>query len=263
MFRDSFTGRQAVGNTITGLYTLLPGAYLVSALYEGPSSSFITDIVQIAVILGIGGWTGTILCSPTLLGTTRGLLWQSPTATTPNQNLRHSTSDPINTNMGRRPPPPRPPMHVRRQSLPVHLDLHNGNGVGGGGNSNASSVSGMYRRHTNVHQLHPHQIQGHGRKFSMGAVPTPGTSYNSGGAMMHRRLSSRDDGAQHRQHRSKASNGSYSSYDYHHQQQQHPFHQHQPHPRHNRGDTGGGHNRNESNVSVFDFDHPTSTMLFF
>jgi len=72
-----FTGRQAVGNTVAGMYVLLPGAYLVTSLYKADiDGSFLTGIIQQAIIIGVGGWTGSILCSPTLLGTTRGLLWQ-------------------------------------------------------------------------------------------------------------------------------------------------------------------------------------------
>jgi uncharacterized membrane protein YjjB (DUF3815 family) len=72
-----FTGRQAVGNTVAGLYVLLPGAYLVRSLYSSDlQANFFIDIIQNSVIIGIGAWTGTILCSPTLLGTTKGLLAQ-------------------------------------------------------------------------------------------------------------------------------------------------------------------------------------------
>lgn len=39
-------------------------------------SSFFLDIIQKAVVIGIGAWTGSLLCSPTLLGTTSGLLNQ-------------------------------------------------------------------------------------------------------------------------------------------------------------------------------------------
>lgn len=72
-----FTGRQAVGNTVAGLYVLLPGAYLVATLYTSETDGFYTDIVLNAILIGIGAWTGTMLCSPTLLGTTRGLLLQA------------------------------------------------------------------------------------------------------------------------------------------------------------------------------------------
>jgi uncharacterized membrane protein YjjB (DUF3815 family) len=78
-----FTGRQAVGNTVAGLYVLLPGAYLVRSLYSSDlDATLFIDIVQNSVIIGVGAWTGTILCSPTLLGTTKGLLAQQS---------RHST----------------------------------------------------------------------------------------------------------------------------------------------------------------------------
>jgi hypothetical protein len=69
-----FTGRQALGNTIAGLYVLLPGAYLVSEVYKDQIEGFLSNIILRAVIIGLGAWTGTILCSPTLLGTNRGLL---------------------------------------------------------------------------------------------------------------------------------------------------------------------------------------------
>jgi uncharacterized membrane protein YjjP (DUF1212 family) len=70
-----FTGRQGVGNTVAGIYVLLPGAYLVDALFSSNiSSEFFTNIILRAVVIGIGAWTGTMICSPTLLGTTGGLL---------------------------------------------------------------------------------------------------------------------------------------------------------------------------------------------
>ncbi|CAB9498910.1 Pheromone-regulated membrane protein 10 [Seminavis robusta] len=87
-----FTGRQAVGNTVAGLYVLVPGAYLVTSLYSTTiDGSFFSDIIIRAIIIGIGGWTGTILCSPTLLGTTRGLMWQQPGKNKSN-DLRHGPS---------------------------------------------------------------------------------------------------------------------------------------------------------------------------
>lgn len=80
-----FTGRQALGNTVAGLYVLLPGAYLVTTVYENSIEGFLMSIIVRAVIIGLGAWTGTILCSPTLLGTNRGLLNQGggmPTGST-------------------------------------------------------------------------------------------------------------------------------------------------------------------------------------
>jgi uncharacterized membrane protein YjjP (DUF1212 family) len=72
-----FTGRQSVANTIAGLYVLLPGAYLVTSLYASEvTGDFFVGIVERAVGIGIGAWTGSVLCSPTLLGTTRGLAAQ-------------------------------------------------------------------------------------------------------------------------------------------------------------------------------------------
>jgi len=245
-----------VGNTVTGLYTLLPGAYLVSALYIGPSSSYVTDILKIAVILGIGGWTGTILCSPTLLGTTRGLLWQSPTVA---PNLRHSTSDAVYDNTRhQRPKPPPPPAarHVRRQSLPVHLELHSGDG-----NSNSSSISGMHRRASASAPHHRQYRPGHGRKLSFGGIPVPASSAR------HRRFCSMGaagsgigSAANHQRQRSRGK-GSLSPH------QNHPIHRQRQHHHHlgGNGDARGGrgHAREDSDASLFDFDQPTSTMLFF
>jgi hypothetical protein len=74
LFLESFTGRQAIANTVAGIYILLPGSYLVSSSYTGSvDSNFITDALRMSIVIGVGGWTGTILCSPALLG---GLLWQ-------------------------------------------------------------------------------------------------------------------------------------------------------------------------------------------
>lgn len=73
-----FNGRQAVGNTVAAIYALVPGAYLVRSLLstKGIGTTFFLDIVQRGVIIGLGAWTGTILCSPALLGTTQGLISQ-------------------------------------------------------------------------------------------------------------------------------------------------------------------------------------------
>jgi len=72
-----FTGRQALGNTVAGLYVLLPGAYLVTSVTTDKIEGFLTQIILRAIIIGIGAWTGTILCSPTLLGVNRGLVQHS------------------------------------------------------------------------------------------------------------------------------------------------------------------------------------------
>mmetsp|Transcript_38896 Transcript_38896/g.82995 ORF Transcript_38896/g.82995 Transcript_38896/m.82995 type:complete len:230 (+) Transcript_38896:318-1007(+) len=79
-----FTGRQALGDTVTGLYVLLPGAYLVNGLFAAAEdnvihSALLSNIVVIAVTIGLGGWAGTLLCSPTILGTNRGMLRKSAT----------------------------------------------------------------------------------------------------------------------------------------------------------------------------------------
>jgi uncharacterized membrane protein YjjP (DUF1212 family) len=72
-----FTGRQAVGNTIAGLYALLPGAYAVATMYSSEADAFYTGVLINAILIGLGAWTGTMLCSPTVFGTTSGLLTQA------------------------------------------------------------------------------------------------------------------------------------------------------------------------------------------
>lgn len=68
-----FTGREALGNTFAGLYALVPGTYMVQTLMEATKSGFVENVLTTAVVIGLGGWTGTILCSPTILGKTSGL----------------------------------------------------------------------------------------------------------------------------------------------------------------------------------------------
>jgi uncharacterized membrane protein YjjP (DUF1212 family) len=69
-----FTGRQAMGNTIAGLYVLVPGAYLVNALFSRISFDFVGPVIVNAAIIGTGAWAGTIFCSPTIVGTTAARL---------------------------------------------------------------------------------------------------------------------------------------------------------------------------------------------
>jgi uncharacterized membrane protein YjjB (DUF3815 family) len=65
-----FTGCQALGNTIAGLFVLVPGAYLVAALFSDLTFDVIVPVILNAAIIGIGAWTGTIVISPTIVGTT-------------------------------------------------------------------------------------------------------------------------------------------------------------------------------------------------
>lgn len=69
-----FTGRQAMGNTIAGLFVLVPGAYLVNALFSDLTFNFIGPVIVNAAIIGTGAWSGTIVCSPTIVGTTAARL---------------------------------------------------------------------------------------------------------------------------------------------------------------------------------------------
>jgi uncharacterized membrane protein YjjP (DUF1212 family) len=67
-----FTGREALGNTLAGLYALVPGTYMVRVLLEPRKAGFIESVLFCAATIGLGGWTGTILCSPTILGKSSG-----------------------------------------------------------------------------------------------------------------------------------------------------------------------------------------------
>lgn len=87
-----FTGRQALGNTVAGIYVLLPGAYMVSEVYGSSIENFISTVILRSVIIGIGAWTGTILCSPTLLGTNRGFVQPQPGAGQGSAMLTSSSS---------------------------------------------------------------------------------------------------------------------------------------------------------------------------
>mmetsp|Transcript_7529 Transcript_7529/g.20822 ORF Transcript_7529/g.20822 Transcript_7529/m.20822 type:complete len:238 (+) Transcript_7529:2-715(+) len=74
-----FTGRQSLGDTVTGLYALVPGAYLAKGLFAAAASNSMSpdllySIVSNSVVIGLGAWSGTLLCSPTVLGTNRGLI---------------------------------------------------------------------------------------------------------------------------------------------------------------------------------------------
>jgi uncharacterized membrane protein YjjB (DUF3815 family) len=90
-----FSGRQAVGNAVGGLYVVLPGAYLVSSLYSNElTNDFFADITVRSVIIGIGAWTGSILCSPTVLGTTRGLSTQQSTRLVSSERSNKRPSQP-------------------------------------------------------------------------------------------------------------------------------------------------------------------------
>ena len=68
-----FTGRGALGMTLAGLYALVPGTYMVKALLAPSNVGFIERVLTAAATIGIGGWTGTLLCSPTIMGKTSGL----------------------------------------------------------------------------------------------------------------------------------------------------------------------------------------------
>jgi uncharacterized membrane protein YjjP (DUF1212 family) len=84
-----FTGRQALGNTIAGLYVLLPGAYMVKSLLIDnlqQTGDYVQGIIVQAVTIGLGAWTGTLLCSPTILGTNRGLLQQPDSSPQPSMH---------------------------------------------------------------------------------------------------------------------------------------------------------------------------------
>lgn len=63
-----FTGRQVPGDTVVGICVLPPGAHLVDTVFKDRMDGFSSAIMLRACIIGIGAWTGTVPCSPTLLG---------------------------------------------------------------------------------------------------------------------------------------------------------------------------------------------------
>lgn len=73
------SGRQAIGNTVAGIFGLVPGAYLVRGLYSS-ESSFLGSTILRCIVIGIGAWTGTLFCSPSLLGAPLALLSRSRSA---------------------------------------------------------------------------------------------------------------------------------------------------------------------------------------
>jgi len=87
-----FTGRQALGDTFTGLYALVPGIYITQGFLTAidpngvfDESTFFVTLILKAVVIGVGSWCGTLLCAPTNLGTNAGILSsQSKEGDTPN-----------------------------------------------------------------------------------------------------------------------------------------------------------------------------------
>ena len=79
-FLSRFTGRQALGDTFTGLYALVPGIYVIKGFFKFAFDDTPTNITLMfslilkAVIIGVGSWCGTLLCVPTNLGTNAGIL---------------------------------------------------------------------------------------------------------------------------------------------------------------------------------------------
>jgi uncharacterized membrane protein YjjB (DUF3815 family) len=95
-FVSRFTGRQALGDTVTGLCALVPGAYLAQGLFEAATSNKMSPdltytIIVNSVVIGLGAWSGTILCSPTILGTNHGLINQNKSSHDV-RHVRHSNS---------------------------------------------------------------------------------------------------------------------------------------------------------------------------
>ena len=73
-----FTGRQALGNTFTGLYTLVPGIFIVDGIFamtldwenaDADSGTLFISLLLKAITIGVGAWTGSLLIAPTSLDT--------------------------------------------------------------------------------------------------------------------------------------------------------------------------------------------------
>jgi uncharacterized membrane protein YjjB (DUF3815 family) len=71
------TGRQALGNAVAGLYVLLPGAYLVREIFNPDNNGIYSTLLANAIVIGAGGFAGTLFCSLQVVGTNRGLLRMS------------------------------------------------------------------------------------------------------------------------------------------------------------------------------------------
>ena len=63
-----WTGRQAVGNIVAGIFGLVPGAYLVRKMYSDDYTGFVESTVVRCVMIGIGAAAGIVLSSPRFLG---------------------------------------------------------------------------------------------------------------------------------------------------------------------------------------------------
>lgn len=68
-----FTGRGALGNTLSGLFALAPGGYMARALLAPNRAGFVENLLTVSAAIGLGSWCGTILCHPTILGKSSGL----------------------------------------------------------------------------------------------------------------------------------------------------------------------------------------------
>ena len=75
-----FTGRQALGDTFTGLYALVPGIFITQGFFalgfrqDEDETTLFFNLLLKAVVIGVGAWFGTLLCAPTYLGTNAGIL---------------------------------------------------------------------------------------------------------------------------------------------------------------------------------------------
>ena len=67
-----FTGRGALGNTLAGLYVFVPGVFMVRGMFSATTMSFLEAVVSEAVVIGLGTWLGTVLCSLSIFGKPSG-----------------------------------------------------------------------------------------------------------------------------------------------------------------------------------------------
>ena len=59
-----WTGRQAIGNIVAGIFGLVPGAYLIRGMYSEDVTNFIQSTISRCIMIGVGAWLGILLGSP-------------------------------------------------------------------------------------------------------------------------------------------------------------------------------------------------------
>ena len=86
-----WTGRQALGNIVAGIFGLVPGAYLVRKMYADDYNGFIGSTVVRCIIIGVGASAGIHLSSPTFLGKKSALCAHASKRKKPQERTREGS----------------------------------------------------------------------------------------------------------------------------------------------------------------------------